>query len=1060
MNMNSNTPNLPSKKSYEKSLEQRYATEYEYAVVEQHRLLPHTQAWHWTNVPEELLFESGYIHDYSRTRKERLMRKKIPQQGVNRARDYGLDGLAVQTTSDGTVLYHGLQAKYFHKRRVTAGDIGTFLFKLFDLRTRKPDSVGYLYTSTRLEAEMADGVQLPNHPLRHVLFPWKHPDEPSSLDIVSENAITECDLPLRDYQEEALQKLEGQAGIRVLHIPCRLGKTLIAGHDIRKCQPNLLIAIAPLKVSVENLRQRLTCFLPNYRSLLVDSDADGTTDQNEVRQFLEQDGKKVIYSTFDSTRDILLTMLHPRSDNSDQEDDEYDEDQKEDGYDPSDAYLLVDECHNLTDDLYEYVKRFSHTLLLSATIPEEIYEALPIQCTVRIPFSKGIEGNYLVDYTLWLPQLLTKEDGSTEVDTDIPVEFSHHSRDLTAKALYLAVGMLKTGARRCIAYMQTQQECDEFMPILQDVFENYHGLSVWTKKVTSSVSHGKRMEILRTFQEEDKDGLFRILTSVRILDEAVDLPKCDSVFISSVGEQSSDIRFFQRCQRSSTLDPHHPMKRNNIFLWADGWETCVNALQILRESDPTFHKKLRCMNTKYDGGETVDRIAREKQETDTVRTWSMAKCITLEERMKEKGLRLIAWAEEHGRVPKQSEEYGTFWNSIKQGKSVIIYESILSTHSILRADYENTQEKREEKKGMTQLSSQERGELLIAWVEEHKRVPIRSEEWGVYWHSIKQGQSKTIYDSLLSTNTILRSDYEKTQGIKEERKGKEKQSPQEKGHQLIAWVNKHGRAPKNTEEYSEYWRSIKHGYSNNVYISILSEHPILKADYDAMQEKKEEKKGMTQLSPQERGKLLIAWVEEHGRVPKRSEEHGMFWTRVKHGQSKAIYDSLLSTNTILRSDYNKTQVIKEENIGKERQPTQYKCKQLIAWVEKHNRVPKRSEEHGLYWYNIKYGHSKYVYTTHLSIYPILKADYDATQEKKEENEKRQKLSPQESGEQLIAWVEKHGRVPKKSEEYGMFWHNVKYGDYKMTYTLLLSTHPILKAEYERIQENRIAKKSL
>jgi DNA gyrase inhibitor GyrI len=638
----------------------------------------------------------------------------------------------------------------------------------------------------------------------------------------------------------------------------------------------------------------------------VDSDTDGTTDQKDIRQFLEQEGKKVIYSTFDSARDILSTMIYPHSDDSDQEDG--DDDRKEDGiYDPRETYLLVDECHNMTGDLIDYVKQFSRALLLSATIPEELYDALPIHRIVRIPFSKGIEGNYLVDYTLWLPQLLTKEDGSTEVDTDIPIEFSHHSRDLTAKALYLAVGMLKTGARRCIAYMRTQQECYEFMPILQDVFQNYHGLSVWTEKVTSSVSYRKRTEFLDTFQQEDTEGLFRVLTSVRILDEAVDLPKCDSVFISSIGEQSSDIRFFQRCQRSSTIDPRHPMKRNHIFLWADGWESCVNALQYLRESDPAFHKKMRCMNTRYDGGETKERITREKQETDTVRTWSTVKCMTFEERLIEKGLRLIRWVEEHERAPKQSEEYGIFWHSVKQGRSKAIYDSILSTHTILRSDYEKTQVIKEEKKGKEKQSRQYKYEQLIVWVEEHGRVPKQSEEYGTFWHSIKQGRSTAIYDSLLSTNTILRSDYEKTQVIKEEKKGMTQLSPQEKGELLIVWVEEHERVPKRSEEYGTFWNSVKQDKSKAIYDSILSTNTILRSDYEKTQVIKEEKKGKEKQSPQEKGELLIVWVEEHERVPKYTEEWGVYWYSIKQGRSKAIYDSLLSTHPILRAEYERIQ---------------------------------------------------------------------------------------------------------------------------------------------------------
>ncbi len=87
---------------------------------------------------------------------------------------------------------------------------------------------------------------------------------------------------------------------------------------------------------------------------------------------------------------------------------------------------------------------------------------------------------------------------------------------------------------------------------------------------------------------------------MRILDEAIDVPWCDSVFITSVGESSSDIRFFQRMQRSGTPDASNPNKRNNIFLWAEGWEQCVTAFTYLRECDPTFHSKVRHAQVEYD----------------------------------------------------------------------------------------------------------------------------------------------------------------------------------------------------------------------------------------------------------------------------------------------------------------------------------------------------------------------------------------------------------------------------------------------------------------------------
>jgi hypothetical protein len=118
-------------------------------------------------------------------------------------------------------------------------------------------------------------------------------------------------------------------------------------------------------------------------------------------------------------------------------------------------------------------------------------------------------------------------------------------------------------------------------------------------------------------------------------------------------------------------------------------------------------------------------------------------------------------------------------------------------------------------------------------------------------------------------------------------------------------VEEHGRAPKHSEDHGKFWTNITQRGSS-IYDSILSIHPILKTDYERIQERKLEKKEKKQ-SPQERGEQLIAWVEEHGRVPKQSEEHGLFWNNIKQGLNKALYALLLCTHPILRADYDNTQ---------------------------------------------------------------------------------------------------------------------------------------------------------
>jgi hypothetical protein len=619
-----------------------------------------------------------------------------------------------------------------------------------------------------------------------------------------------------------------------------MGKTLIAGHWTKRLKPRVVIAIAPLKVSVENLRERLACFFPGYAPLLVDSDAGGTTDEKEIEVFLEERTGKgesvVVYSTFQSAEDVLARW-------------EWEED----------TVLLVDEAHNVMgrDVLCEWIQGFRRCLAMSATFPEEVGEAMGIEHKVVVPFSKGIEGGYIVDYTLWLPSLTKHEDGSTSVEAEIPVGFEAYERSMVLKALYHAVCMLRTGSRRTIVYLGSQADCDEYMEVCRRVLEEYHGITeVWLGKMTCSVNSKERKAILKEFQEGEV-GSFRILTSVRILDEAVDIPSCDSVFITTVGEHSSDIRFFQRAQRSGTLDPKNPMKRNNIFLWAEGWERCVGALSLLREADPEFHAKVRHASVGYDKKELIqeraERVAKERVEFTE---WSRMACETVEERVRRKGVMLMEWVEREGRVPPQKQVYqgvqvGVQWSNIKMGHSKELYQTLLSTCPLLRADYERAEQEREEKKGKEQKTPEEKGRILMEWVEQEQRVPPYKQVYqgvqvGVLWNNIKRGQSKELYRTLLSTHPILKADYERVEKEREEKKEKGLKTPEEKARMLLEWVEQEQRVPPQSLEWKGvklglFWNHVKSGQSKELYQTLLITNPLLQADYDRVQLLKQQK---------------------------------------------------------------------------------------------------------------------------------------------------------------------------------------------------------------------------
>ena len=70
-------------------------------------------------------------------------------------------------------------------------------------------------------------------------------------------------------------------------------------------------------------------------------------------------------------------------------------------------------------------------------------------------------------------------------------------------------------------------------------------------------------------------------------------------------------------------------------------------------------------------------------------------------------------------------------------------EMILLQNDILREDYERCQKLKEEKKGKHQLTTEEKAEILLEFVEKKKRMPKRDELYegvkiGIFWDGIKQ----------------------------------------------------------------------------------------------------------------------------------------------------------------------------------------------------------------------------------------------------------------------------------------------------------------------------------
>ena len=620
--------------------------------------------WHWSVAPHELLYNAGYIHCYN---EERLKRLGGPVP------DRGFDGIAY----DGEV-YTGLQAKCW-KESVSSERLGTFFEAIDVMRVKNAASRGHLYSTSYLTTATAESrMRTKKYDFTNMPYVPRPSVPPPSV-----RDETTC--TLRPYQNEAVDALLHALWLVTLNVFSGGGKTLIAGNVLRRLQPRVVVVMAPLRMLVDQLHGRLKLFLPHHTHLVVDSDSGATTNPDRVREALAK-VPVVIYTTYDSFRDVVTPLL------------------------PKDAYVVVDEAHNLTEEMLDDLETYTRGVLVSATLPDDIHER--VECAYSYPLGRAIAEGYACDYQVFMPLM----EGAAALD-----------RTVTAWVKFLMTGMLERGSRRVIAYFASKNECAAFNKEWEKVAQEYHGVPAWTGTIVDSISAKTRKRILEAFEGDHAEGTLAVLSSVRILDEGIDVVRADGIFMSSVG--SSDVRVAQRIQRSGRLDPKNPHKVNNVFIYATEEEiTRTHVFETLKDQDPNFHKRVRALCADYDRLDRPDVRQRAHVQTAEWGRYVSMRCVSVLERMGQRVQSFVAWVEAHTRLPRQltnpktSEEQ----EEAKQAHFLITQLQAHKGNTGGRAHPEVIEVVRRLYPSKLETADEQRTKAIqtfVAWVEDHTRLP-------------------------------------------------------------------------------------------------------------------------------------------------------------------------------------------------------------------------------------------------------------------------------------------------------------------------------------------------
>ncbi len=635
---------------------EKYILEYLYSEDSNRKI------WLWSNIPEDVMCDVGLIGNWNEYRLQRKSNR------INKLPDVGCDIFMIDTENHN----HLIQCKYYSmKNSVKIDDLAGWNTMLVDY----PDMYGDLYYTSKLSENIK--ARKPNPRIQYFYKPYEPIlDDTKTIALETlNNEISETStlfssfkLQPRDYQLDAYNALKDKQRT-VLQLPCGMGKTLIA--IMLSSHYDLVIFISPLKSYCEQNQKRFKEQLTGFHTEIVDS--EGTRDIETLRLIINDGGKIALFVTFKSL-DVIMKLwenvkhgyfiideMHniPYDDAMIYDDEDYYDDLEEeinpdDEEEMSDNEEINSEDEDLEEDddtemerdgkdteteiesnledenkspMYQLLHSDSRIMFMSATPrlfeeSDETAEGMDIdnelfgEVDYQYPMGKAIDDGHICDYMIYVPTMAIKKDEG--LDTVIKeLQIKDYNRELLVKARFIIRGCMATGAKKCIIYCIEQNECSELMKIIKDLCESYFAIDCWCDTITSADSRDARKKKLGEFANVSEKAF---LCSVQILNECIDIPECDSIFITYASK--SRIRNIQRLCRANRKDAKNPNKVASIFLWCDEYAEMASFMKHIKEYDSRFSfEKVKRINGSDSSNSGIMKISdseKDKKDLDGV----------------------------------------------------------------------------------------------------------------------------------------------------------------------------------------------------------------------------------------------------------------------------------------------------------------------------------------------------------------------------------------------------------------------------------------------------------
>jgi superfamily II DNA or RNA helicase len=541
---------------------------------------PNSEVHYWGHSPERLLTKFGLVNDYDLQRRRRVypepddpeLKHGLPDIGVDIVVFYEKNCIIVQCKGG--------------EQSVNQHHLGTFHHMLVEAERcleRIPECELTITGQVWWSGKLSPYVQrYPGYVCRYRQMEYLTSQVQPQIDIVVPQKLW-------THQEEAIEQIKQKfSGRGIFSMACGTGKTRCVA-EVCKETYSKVILFSPLQAHADD---NFTRFKPVLKRpcKTVHSGERGSREVDTLTTFVTQHDSWFISTVFDSV-DVIDQLV------------------KQCGLE--DVLVVIDEFHNLPrnrifqkdDPWFNLLNSTIKILFVSAT-PRlfELEDESSGQDQIKkyfgdelfvLPMAESIRRKLTCDYRVIIPLF---EDTKSELEGVIIPENVDDS--WISRAEFLLTGMFVEGARKCIIYTHSHKDAEQMVQAI-GVLSAYQGVTINCATILSEDNGTTRQSRLDTFQKTDG---WSILVSCRILNECVDVPACDSIFLAQptqVGGESSKIRFVQQMSRATRLNEQQPHKIAKVFVWATASSDVLDFASCLKSVDPEFVTKISCLSRTY-----------------------------------------------------------------------------------------------------------------------------------------------------------------------------------------------------------------------------------------------------------------------------------------------------------------------------------------------------------------------------------------------------------------------------------------------------------------------------